>query len=134
MDQSLTFDLDLIQRYDKSGPRYTSYPTALELHTDFAANEYRQQIAASNRKGGPLSLYFHLPFCDTVCYFCACNKIITKNRKHAEPYLNNLIQEIKMQGALFASERKVNQLHWGGWYANFFELCANAAFNASYAG
>lgn len=114
MDQSITFDLDLINRYDKAGPRYTSYPTALELHDAFGETEYRQQIQNSNAKGGALSLYFHLPFCDTVCFFCACNKIVTKNRKHAEPYLNNLIKEIEMQAQLFDSDRKVNQLHWGG--------------------
>ena len=114
MDQSLTFDLDLINRYDKSGPRYTSYPTALELHEGFGEKEYRQHIEKSNQVGLPLSLYFHIPFCDTVCFFCACNKIITKNRKHAEPYLNNLVKEIQMQAELFDSNRKVNQLHWGG--------------------
>ena len=90
MDQSVKFDLDLINRYDKSGPRYTSYPTALELHKGFTQEDYQQQIALSNVRGGPLSLYFHIPFCDTVCYYCACNKIITKNREHAEPYLTNL--------------------------------------------
>ena len=114
MDQSIQFDLDLINRYDKAGPRYTSYPTALELHEGFADKEYRQHIEKSNAAGGPLSLYFHIPFCDTVCYYCACNKIITKNRKHAEPYLNNLFKEIELQGSLFDKSRVVNQLHWGG--------------------
>jgi oxygen-independent coproporphyrinogen-3 oxidase len=114
MDQSLKFDLALINRYDKAGPRYTSYPTALELHEGFGDAEYRQHIEKSNAAGGPLSLYFHLPFCDTVCFFCACNKIITKNRAHAEPYLNNLVKEIQMQAELFDHNRKVNQLHWGG--------------------
>lgn len=114
MDQSIKFDLNLIHRYDKAGPRYTSYPTALELHEGFGDAEYRQHIAKSNAAGGPLSLYFHIPFCDTVCFYCACNKIITKNRKHAEPYLNNLFKEIAMQGELFDRSRVVNQLHWGG--------------------
>jgi oxygen-independent coproporphyrinogen-3 oxidase len=114
MDQSIKFDLDLINRYDKAGPRYTSYPTALELHEGFGDQEYRRQIAKSNAEGGPLSLYFHIPFCDTVCFYCACNKIITKNRKHAEPYLVNLCKEIAMQGDLFDANRVVNQLHWGG--------------------
>ena len=114
MDQSIQFDLDLIQRYDKSGPRYTSYPTALELHEGFGEDEYRRQIVKSNANGGPLSLYFHIPFCDTVCFYCACNKIITNNRKHAEPYLDSLCKEIAMQGRLFDRERVVNQLHWGG--------------------
>ncbi|MDD2661302.1 MAG: oxygen-independent coproporphyrinogen III oxidase [Methylococcales bacterium] len=114
MDQSIKFDLDLINRYDRAGPRYTSYPTALELHEGFGDEEYRRHIAKSNAQGGPLSLYFHIPFCDTVCFYCACNKIITKNRKHAEPYLANLHKEIAMQGDLFDSNRVVNQLHWGG--------------------
>jgi oxygen-independent coproporphyrinogen-3 oxidase len=114
IDQSLKFDLGLINRYDKAGPRYTSYPTALELHEGFGDKEYRQHIAKSNAAGGPLSLYFHIPFCDTVCFYCACNKIVTKNRKHAEPYLDNLYKEIALQGALFDSSRVVNQLHWGG--------------------
>ncbi|MFT5707822.1 MAG: oxygen-independent coproporphyrinogen-3 oxidase, partial [Oceanospirillaceae bacterium] len=111
---TVTFDLDLIKRYDKAGPRYTSYPTAVEFDETFTADSYRQQIALSNQRGGPLSLYFHLPFCDTVCFYCACNKIVTKNRKHAEPYLVNLHKEIALQAALFDSNRIVEQLHWGG--------------------
>ena len=114
MDQSIKFDLALINRYDKAGPRYTSYPTALELHEGFGDFDYRRHIEKSNAAGGPLSLYFHIPFCDTVCFYCACNKIITKNRKHAEPYLANLHKEIAMLGELFDSSRVVNQLHWGG--------------------
>ncbi len=114
MDQSIKFDLALINRYDRAGPRYTSYPTALELHEGFGDQEYHRQIAKSNAAGGPLSLYFHIPFCDTVCFYCACNKIITKNRKHAEPYLANLCKEIAMVGDLFDANRVVNQLHWGG--------------------
>lgn len=114
MNQSIQFDLDLINRYDKAGPRYTSYPTALELHSGFTDQDYRQHIAKSNASGGPLSLYFHIPFCDTVCFYCACNKIVTKNRNHAVPYLENLLKEIAMQGALFDKTRVVNQLHWGG--------------------
>lgn len=121
MDQSVKFDLDLINRYDKSGPRYTSYPTALELHEGFTEQDYHKQIELSNTRGGPLSLYFHIPFCDTVCYYCACNKIITKNREHAEPYLANLFKEIEMQGRAFDSERIVNQLHWGGGTPTFLD-------------
>ena len=122
MDQSIKFDLDLIHRYDKAGPRYTSYPTALELHDGFGDKEYREHILKSNEMGGPLSLYFHIPFCDTVCFYCACNKIITKNRKHAEPYLNNLFKEITLQGSLFDKSRAVNQLHWGGGTPTFLSF------------
>lgn len=114
MEQTVSFDLDLIRRYDAAGPRYTSYPTAVEFDEKFNPDSYRKQIELSNQRGGPLSLYFHLPFCDTVCFYCACNKIITKNRKHAEPYLANLHKEIAMQAALFDSNRVVEQLHWGG--------------------
>ena len=110
----LEFDQDLIQRYDTSGPRYTSYPTAAQFTTDFTAEAYRQQIALSNASNRPLSLYFHIPFCDTICFYCACNKVVTKNRAHAQPYLDSVYKEIAMQAALFDHERPVDQLHWGG--------------------
>jgi oxygen-independent coproporphyrinogen-3 oxidase len=122
IDQSIKFDLGLIHRYDRAGPRYTSYPTALELHDGFNDENYRQHIIKSNTAGGPLSLYFHIPFCDTVCFYCACNKIVTKNRKHAEPYLENLYKEIAMLGDLFDANRVVNQLHWGGGTPTFLSF------------
>ena len=114
MKQNIIFDIELINRYDKAGPRYTSYPTAIEFNNTFNSEQYHKQVAISNQRGGPLSLYFHLPFCKTVCFYCACNKIITKNRKHAVPYLMNLHKEIALQAALFNSDRVVEQLHWGG--------------------
>ncbi len=114
MDQSLKFDLDLIRRYDKSGPRYTSYPTAVQFHNGFGEADYRRCAEATNQDANPLSLYFHIPFCDTLCFYCACNKIATKNRAHAVPYLAHLHKEIAMQGALFDRSRPVDQLHWGG--------------------
>lgn len=114
MNPSVRFDADLIRRYNSAAPRYTSYPTALEFHDGLDATCYKKHIALSNERGGPLSLYFHLPFCDTVCFYCACNKIVTKNRSHAEPYLGNLKREVTLQAALFDSNRTVEQLHWGG--------------------
>ncbi len=114
MDSSIIFDTHLIRKYDKAGPRYTSYPTAVQFHEGFGETDYRTLAQASNTSGRPLSLYFHLPFCDTVCFYCACHKIITKNRKRAEPYLRRLHREIIMQGALFDRKRPVKQLHWGG--------------------
>lgn len=114
MQQTLVLDQDLIRRYDQSGPRYTSYPTAVQFHDGFGEAEYRAAVAASNAAGRPLSLYFHIPFCDTVCYYCACNKVVTKDRARAQPYLSRLAQEIALQGALFDSDRPVEQLHWGG--------------------
>lgn len=108
------FDAGLIRRYDRAGPRYTSYPTAVDFHDGFGEAAYRDRCERSNRRGGPLSLYFHIPFCNTVCYYCACNKVVTKDRSRAGPYLARLHREIALQGALFAPERPVEQLHWGG--------------------
>ena len=112
--QNIIFDLELIKRYDKSGPRYTSYPTAVQFHEGFQEAEYRRLAKGSNASGRPLSLYFHIPFCDTVCYYCGCNKVVTKDRGRASPYLERLHREIAMQGELFDRSRTVDQLHWGG--------------------
>ena len=110
----VVFDPVLINRYDKAGPRYTSYPTAVQFRETFGEAEYRAAALASNAGCAPLSLYFHLPFCDTVCYYCACNKIVTRNRQRTAPYLERLFREIELQGALFDRSRPVEQLHWGG--------------------
>ncbi len=114
MDTSLIFDVELIRKYDKAGPRYTSYPTAVQFQEGFDDAQYRTLATASNAAGKPLSLYFHIPFCDTVCFYCACNKIVTRNRQRAAPYLERLQLEIALQGALFDHNRPVTQLHWGG--------------------
>jgi len=114
VEQGVSFDLDLIRRYDQSGPRYTSYPTAVEFDEAFDETAYKATCARSNESGRPLSLYFHIPFCDTVCFYCACNKIATKDRSLAQPYLDRVYKELEMQAALFDSSRQVEQLHWGG--------------------
>ncbi len=114
MDQTLVFDPEIIRRYDCSGPRYTSYPTAVQFHEGFRADRYCEVARASNETTRPLSLYFHLPFCDTVCFYCACNKVVTKDRTRSGPYLERLHREIRLQGALFDRSRVVTQLHWGG--------------------
>ncbi|MEA1890841.1 MAG: coproporphyrinogen III oxidase, partial [Pseudomonadota bacterium] len=116
MEQKIEFNPDLIKRYDKAGPRYTSYPTANLFHQHFSSEDYRAAAARSNKEASPkpLSLYFHIPFCDTVCFYCACNKIVTKRRDRATPYLDHLYREIEMQGALYDNSRPVDQLHWGG--------------------
>lgn len=111
---SAIWNPELIARYDLSGPRYTSYPTAPQFSEHFTEEDLKAAIARSNASARPLSLYFHIPFCDTVCYYCGCNKIITANKSRARPYLDRLIQEIEMQSALFDNDRPVNQLHWGG--------------------
>ncbi len=114
MDQSLVFDLALIRKYDYAGPRYTSYPTAPQFHDGFGEEAYRAAAGRSNDTGRPLSLYFHIPFCDTVCFYCACNKIATKDRTLAVGYLERVHREIALQGELFDRSRRVEQLHWGG--------------------
>ena len=111
MQQTTIFDINLIRRYDKAGPRYTSYPTAVQFNNDFDETSYRTHAQNSNK---PLSLYLHVPFCDTVCFYCACNKIATKNRSLTIPYLQHLYQEIAWQGELFGRQQPVTQLHWGG--------------------
>ncbi|MCP4408235.1 MAG: oxygen-independent coproporphyrinogen III oxidase [Gammaproteobacteria bacterium] len=116
MQQDLEFDAQLIRRYDQMGPRYTSYPTAVQFHDGFSEEDYRHWAEKSNRHATPrpLSLYFHIPFCSTVCFYCACNKVVTKNRTLAVPYLEHLYREIAAQGEMFDAQRPVDQLHWGG--------------------
>jgi oxygen-independent coproporphyrinogen-3 oxidase len=109
------FDADLIRRYDTAGPRYTSYPTAVAFGP-FTEDEYKAHAYMSNEDPIPLplSLYFHIPFCDTVCFYCACNKIATKDRSLSDKYLKYLFREIEMQSKLYDRDRLVEQLHWGG--------------------
>jgi oxygen-independent coproporphyrinogen-3 oxidase len=122
MEQSIQFDADLIKRYNQSGPRYTSYPTAVQFDETFGVADYQEAVARSNKTDKGLSLYFHIPFCDTICFFCACNKVWTRDRKKTTPYLERLYQEIAMQGALFDKTRKVDQLHWGGGTPTFINM------------
>ena len=114
MDPSIVFDLTLIEKYDQNGPRYTSYPTAVQFHEGFSEADYARIARDTNASGRPISLYFHIPFCDTVCFYCACNKVATKDRSLAGQYLSRVFRELKMQGELFDRSRKVEQLHWGG--------------------
>ena len=105
MDHSTQFDLGLISKYDQSGPRYTSYPTAVQFHEGFGEEEYKRVAGESNASGNPLSLYFHIPFCDTICFYCACNKVATKDRSMAAEYLARVYEELRMQSALFDPSR-----------------------------
>ena len=108
------FDTDLIVRHGGRGPRYTSYPTALQFSEELTADDYRENAIASNASGVPLSLYVHIPFCHTLCYYCGCNKIITRNKARVERYIEMLYREIEMQSELFDKSRKIEQLHFGG--------------------
>ena len=114
LDHSICFDQDLIERYGGRGPRYTSYPTALQFDEVFTEADYARHATGSNEEGRPLSLYVHIPFCKSLCYYCACNKIITRNAERVQSYLGHLYQEITMQSELFDRTRLVKQLHFGG--------------------
>lgn len=111
--QSL-WDESLIRRYDLSGPRYTSYPTAVQFSETFGSRDCIKASDDVKKSTEPLSLYVHLPFCAHVCYYCACNKVITKHREKAQPYLDRLYKDIASQASLFSGHRVVEQLHWGG--------------------
>jgi oxygen-independent coproporphyrinogen-3 oxidase len=108
------FDQDLIVRYGGRGPRYTSYPTALQFHENLTAEDYKAKAKESNASDVPLSLYIHIPFCHTLCYYCGCNKIVTRNEERVTRYMEMLYREIEMQAELFDKNRKIEQLHFGG--------------------
>ena len=110
----IKWDLDLIKRYDLSGPRYTSYPTAVQFNPDLTADDLVSKGQQSTDTSTPLSLYVHIPFCEHVCYYCACNKVITRNRKKAQPYLDTVYKEMAQLSQWYSNERSVTQLHWGG--------------------
>ncbi|MGD8615381.1 MAG: oxygen-independent coproporphyrinogen III oxidase [Gammaproteobacteria bacterium] len=114
MVRAVEFDAELIRRYAGSGPRYTSYPTAMEFSPAVGEPEHQRWVRASNSAGRPLSLYVHIPFCAHVCFYCACNKVVTGDRRKAQPYLDSLAREIRLQAALVDPDRRVEQLHWGG--------------------
>jgi oxygen-independent coproporphyrinogen-3 oxidase len=109
------YDAELVSRYDRPGPRYTSYPTAVQFHRGFGLVEYEAAARRSNYgRSRPLSLYVHVPFCESPCFYCGCNKVITRDHRKAEQYLARLGRETELQGALFSQHRLVNQLHFGG--------------------
>ena len=122
-NQKPIFDRELIRRYDRQGPRYTSYPTAVQFAEGFGVPQYLEHAgrAGQGPDPAPLSLYFHIPFCATVCFYCACNKIVTKNQAHAARYLDCLAREIESQAGLFGKRRPVEQLHWGGGTPTFLD-------------
>jgi len=114
------FNLEMIKKYDRAGPRYTSYPTAPMFHSGINAKDYSKTLQRVSSDDTPLSLYIHIPFCNTVCYYCGCNKIVTKQYHRAEPYLELLLKEIdhvadSLQDADGNDcQRPVTQLHFGG--------------------
>lgn len=122
LTQDVKFDRDLIVKYDRATARYTSYPTAHGLSSEFTEPSLHDCIARSNQKKSPVSLYFHIPFCQSACYFCGCNVIVTQTQKAIEPYLNYLYKNIANVSELIDKDRKVSQLHWGGGTPNYLSL------------
>jgi oxygen-independent coproporphyrinogen-3 oxidase len=112
----LEIDADLIRKYGGNGPRYTSYPTADRFAEAFDANAYRHWLGQRNVGGfvRPLGLYVHVPFCDTLCFYCACNKIATKNHERAVRYVDYLEREIALASAALGRDRRISKMHWGG--------------------
>jgi oxygen-independent coproporphyrinogen-3 oxidase len=119
--QSIAFNADLLRRYDRPGPRYTSYPTAPQFHPGFGERELRDVAATSNGDPIPrrLSLYVHVPFCASPCFYCGCNRIITRDTARGQSYLARLYREIALTAGLFDRDREVIQLHFGGGTPNF---------------
>ena len=115
-------DFSLVAKYDRSGPRYTSYPTAPHFTEEFTADSFREEIRGTNAASGapPLSLYFHLPFCESVCFFCGCNVTFTSDRKRPGAYTESVVREMDAVAALVDRKRPVEQLHWGGGTPTFF--------------
>lgn len=114
------WDNTLIRQYDLAGPRYTSYPTALQFSDHFTQDDWALAVEKSLTTTQGLSLYIHIPFCDTVCYYCACNKIITANHAHAERYLRYLKREIALRAKHLGREAQVKQIHLGGGTPTYF--------------
>lgn len=106
--------MDLARRYATSGPRYTSYPTAPQFSEAFDLERYRSWQALRENHAKPLSIYVHLPFCHDICYYCACNKVVTRKKGVASRYLSHLQREVELQSDLVGAERPVTQMHWGG--------------------
>lgn len=117
---SVELDPDLLRRYDTAGPRYTSYPTAREFSPDFGEAEYRRHVLFDHSRAvTPLSLYVHIPFCESPCFYCGCNRLITRDPGAADRYLDHLAREIGLIAPLFGKDREVRQLHLGGGTPNF---------------
>jgi oxygen-independent coproporphyrinogen-3 oxidase len=113
---AVSFDADCMRRYDREGPRYTSYPTAQQFADGLAPNAYERAAATSRgaREGHPLSVYVHIPFCSSPCFYCGCNKIITHKLARMDAYVGHLLSEISLRSRLFDRNRVVDQLHFGG--------------------
>lgn len=109
-------DVDILKKFNQPGPRYTSYPTAPVFSEDFTADDFLAEIVETNRRADAtdLSLYFHFPYCDTLCYFCGCNMMVTQKREQIDEYNQYLKKEIDLLVPHISRSRPVEQMHWGG--------------------
>lgn len=141
MERKSSFDPELIRRYDQDGPRYTSYPTAPHFHESFGESDFRLEAARSNDAliPSPLSLYVHVPYCFSPCFYCGCNRLITRDLSKGQRYLERLYREVELLAALFDRDREVVQVHLGGGTPNFLSpeqlanllACIGRQFNLS---
>ncbi len=115
----LKFHKALLEKYNISGPRYTSYPTAPHFHSNINISDWENALQKSNNSQHNLSLYIHLPFCHSLCYFCGCTMRVTKNKQLIEKYLASIINEMKLVSEKIGEQRKVTQIHFGGGTPNF---------------
>jgi len=113
------FNKELIEKYDKPGPRYTSYPPATEFNAGVGKEDYKKKLLESNGKKRPLSIYVHIPFCESACWFCGCNVIISHRKDVSRRYLDYVYKEIDLVSQYLDLSRPVVQLHWGGGTPNF---------------
>lgn len=114
-EQEILFAPELLKRFDVNGPRYTSYPSADRFHEGYTASHYDHALKALATKTDPISLYLHIPFCPNICYYCACNKIITKDHSKSQRYIEYLAKEMDLVlAALGRRKLSVSQMHWGG--------------------
>jgi oxygen-independent coproporphyrinogen-3 oxidase len=112
---------ELIKKYDRPGPRYTSYPTAVEFKETFGPATYEEHLARADKDPAPLSIYVHLPFCREMCRFCGCNVVATHDRSRADAYLDQLEKEVAVVMARLPRRRQASQLHWGGGTPTFLD-------------
>ncbi len=114
--QFQSIDIGVLRKYDRPGPRYTSYPTAPVFSNDFGPDKFQKEIVRTNADGihSDISLYIHFPFCDTLCYFCGCTMLVTHSRERIKEYNEQVKKEISLVRPLISSKRRVTQLHWGG--------------------
>ncbi len=120
-ENSSSLNLDLIRKYSIPGPRYTSYPPATKFTADLDALQLESAIAEDNRAGGPISLYYHIPFCETRCWYCGCNTVITRDHSVVGSYLDALAMEMELTAAQMTPGRPVSQIHFGGGTPTFLQ-------------